>query len=88
MKTFKGVRQASLSFYDDLQPLAFKKSSPAAARTGSKTASGPEGGRGRRPRPRQGRGGVWKGGRKEEGREMGTGRERACKKGRGGGGRK
>ena len=34
MKTFKGVRQASLSFYDDLQPLVFKKSSPAAARTG------------------------------------------------------
>ena len=67
MKTFKGVRQASLSFYDDLQPLAFKKSFPAAARTGSKTRSERREdrsragrGTGRRPRPRQGRGGSGK----------------------------
>ena len=82
MKTFKGVRQASLSFYDDLQPLAFKKSSPAAARTGSKTASGPEGGRGRRPRPRQGRGGSGKeGGRRKDGKWGREGRGRAKKEG-------
>ena len=56
----------------------------AAARTGSKTAPGPEGGQ--QGGHGRGKGGGREGKKEGEGEWEGTGR--ACKKGRGGGGRK